>query len=153
MGLSRPHTTSSGLGIIMLSLDSEKFFSEAAMAVPPPLLAPGLGVEMYFIPFICKSSSSFSLCSLHSDFSQTSESRAKSMSLSWMSSARLSSLDQIDLMLYTVNEGRLWASSSLLSLRMVLMTGGSRKCGGDVGGRGSVMCTVMWVDADGECSG
>ena len=40
---------------------------------------------------------------------------------SMMSSARLSSLDQIDLMLYTVNAGRLRASRSLLSLTILLL--------------------------------
>ena len=38
-----------------------------------------------------------------------------------MSSARLSSLDQIDLILYTVKVGRLRASSNLLSLIILLL--------------------------------
>ena len=43
---------------------------------------------------------------------------------SMMSSARLFSLDQIDLMLYTVNIGRLRASRSLLSLIILLLKHG-----------------------------
>ena len=121
LGRSRPQTTSKELGFSTCSFTREKFLGHAAIAEPPPRLAPGLGVEMQDIPFVSSNCMMLDWCLRFSFFSQTSLSIEMSTDLSMMSSARLFSLDQIDLMLQTVKVGRLLASRSLLSLTIRLL--------------------------------
>ena len=58
------------------------------------------------MPFISNISSMARWCLLLSFFSQTSVKKHKSVSLTFISSARLLILDQIDLMLYSETAGR-----------------------------------------------
>ena len=134
-GFSRAQHASTDLGISTLSLVMLNFVIGQARAVPPPLLAPGLGVEMYVIPFISSISSIAFICVLFSDFSQTSLRKHISVFLMLISSAKLSSLAQADRMLYNVMLGRESACTSLSSLFTTLLTalllspvgGGGRK--------------------------
>ena len=114
-GLKRPHTTSKERGISMCNLTKLNKLGQAAIAVPPPLFKPGLGVDMYWIPFNSSSSSILAWCLRFSFFSQISLRKLMSTALSMMSLARLLILDYSERILYTVKAGRLTASRSLLS--------------------------------------
>ena len=115
---------SSGLGTSTLSFDTWKFSGEYAIATPPPLLPPTLGVEIYLMPFISNISSMARWCLLLSFFSQTSVKKHKSVSLMLISSARLLILDQIDLMLYSETAGRDRACTRPSSLFITFRAGG-----------------------------
>ena len=83
----------------MFSLESENLLGLNARPAPPPRLTPGLGVEIYDIPFISNISSILILCFLLSLFSQTSLKNEISAERSIMSSQKLNISPQIDLIL------------------------------------------------------
>ena len=70
LGFTKAKQASRGFGIAIFSLVRWKNSSLQTRAVPPPLLAPGLGVDTYLIPFSSSNSSIASLCFLFSDCSQ-----------------------------------------------------------------------------------
>ena len=123
LGFTNAKQASSGFGIAIFSLVRWKNSSLQARAVPPPLLAPGLGVDTYLIPLSSSNSSIASLCFLFSDCSQTSVRKHRSLERMAMSSASEDSLLQADLALYSVILGADSASTSLLHLLIVLLTG------------------------------
>ena len=101
LGLIRPHTHSTLVGICILSFETVKFFRLTAIPVPPPRLFLR-GLLMYFMPFSSRSSSIFLRCFLFSFCSHISVTKHISVSLSSMSVASEAIFGNRDRALYTV---------------------------------------------------
>ena len=99
LGFTKAKQASKGFDTRMFSFDRVNLSWLQASATPPPLLAPGRGVDTYLIPLSSDIDSMHFWCLLFSFFSQTSVRMLMSVDLISMFSAMLSHLDQADLTL------------------------------------------------------